>query len=118
MLVFALMSPFLAVCQADKIIGNVRIQVLSPTLVRIELRGSQGFEDCPIFHVTERNWLGTVVTCSLSEGFELIETADFQVILNTWIKQFGDPDYDPSANLDQDTPGKIDFYDFVVFCRE
>ena len=78
-LILALMSPFYAVCQADEVIGDVRVQVLSPTLVRIELRGPLGFEDRPTFHVTERNWPGTSISRSSSGGFELIETSDFIV---------------------------------------
>lgn len=78
-LILALMSSFAAVSRADEIIGNVRVQVLSPTLVRIELKGPQGFENRPTFHITERNWPGTAVTRSSSGGFELIETADFIV---------------------------------------
>ncbi len=78
-IILALMSPFLAVCQADEIIGDVRVQVLSPTLVRIELKGSKGFEDRPTFHITERNWRGATVTRSSAGGFELIQTSDFTV---------------------------------------
>ena len=60
-LILALMSLLGAKCPADEIVGDVRVQVLSPTLVRIELKGPQGFEDRPTFHITERNWPGAAV---------------------------------------------------------
>lgn len=78
-LILGLMSPFLTICRADEIIGNVRVQVLSPTLVRIELKGPQGFEDRPTFHITGRSWPGAAVTRSSSGGVELIQTPDFTV---------------------------------------
>lgn len=65
--------------RADEVIGQVRVQVLSPTLVRIELEGPKGFEDRPTFHITGRNWPGAAVTRSSSGGFEWIRTADFTV---------------------------------------
>ena len=78
-IIIFLVSSFLTFCQADEIVGDVRVQVLSPTLVRIELKGPQGFEDRPTFHVTGRNWPGTAATRSSAGGFELIETSDFIV---------------------------------------
>ena len=39
--------------------GAIRVQALSPTLVRLELKGPHGFEDRPTFHVVERRWPGT-----------------------------------------------------------
>jgi hypothetical protein len=39
-------------------VGNVRVQALSSTLVRLEVRGPHGFEDRPTFHVVERSWPG------------------------------------------------------------
>ncbi|HMP74979.1 MAG TPA: glycoside hydrolase family 31 protein [Kiritimatiellia bacterium] len=41
---------------------NLRVQVLSETLVRIEERGASGFEDRPSFNVVERAWPGVAVT--------------------------------------------------------
>ena len=79
-LILALMSLF-AVCQANEIVGNVRVQVLSPTLVRIELKGPQGFEDRPTFHITGRDWPEVAVTRSSAEGYELIRTPDFAVMI-------------------------------------
>jgi len=38
------------------VIGNVRVQPLSDTLVRLEEKGKRGFEDRDTFVVVERNW--------------------------------------------------------------
>ena len=38
--------------------GRARVQVLSPTLLRIEPKGPKGFEDRTTFTVVERNWTG------------------------------------------------------------
>jgi alpha-glucosidase (family GH31 glycosyl hydrolase) len=78
-LLLALVSSIVTVCQADEVIGNVRVQVLSPTLVRIELEGPQGFENRPTFHITERNWPGAATERLTSGGFEYIKTAGFTV---------------------------------------
>lgn len=40
------------------VVGNVRVQPLSPTLVRIEEKGPLGFEDRETFLVVERDWPG------------------------------------------------------------
>ncbi|MEA2554536.1 MAG: alpha-glucosidase, partial [Fimbriimonadaceae bacterium] len=37
-----------------EVIGNIRVQILSPTLVRIELKGPRGFEDRNTFTVQKR----------------------------------------------------------------
>ena len=39
-------------------VGRVRVQALSPTLVRLEVKGPKGFEDRSTFHVQERSWPG------------------------------------------------------------
>ena len=78
-LIFVLISHVFAFCRADEIVGDVRIGILSPTLVRIELKGPKGFEDRQTFHITERAWPGTAVTRSSSGGFELIKTSNFTV---------------------------------------
>ncbi|MBS1713477.1 MAG: DUF5110 domain-containing protein [Armatimonadetes bacterium] len=43
---------------AQYVSGNVRVQVLSDRLVRIEERGPKGFEDRPTFLVQNRDWPG------------------------------------------------------------
>lgn len=37
---------------------NLRVQVLSPNLVRLEVKGPHGFENRPTFVVRDRNWPG------------------------------------------------------------
>eukprot|EP01052_Picozoa_sp_SAG31_P025602 SAG31_NODE_2253_length_6075_cov_2.406459_2_plen_859_part_00 len=39
-------------------LGNVRVQALSPTLLRVEPKGPHGFEDRTTFMVTSREWEG------------------------------------------------------------
>jgi hypothetical protein len=39
-----------------EVVGNVRVEALTPNLVRIELKGPNGFEDRPTFHVFKRDW--------------------------------------------------------------
>lgn len=78
-LILILMSSLFTFCRADEITGNVRVQVLSSTLVRIELKGPKGFEDRATFHITGRNWPGAAITRSTSGGLELFTTSDFIV---------------------------------------
>lgn len=79
LLVSAMVSPLFTVCRADEVIGNIRVQVLSDTLVRIELKGPKGFENRPTFHITGRQWQGADVTRTSSGGFELVRTSAFTV---------------------------------------
>lgn len=43
------------------IVGRIRVQALSPSLVRLEQMGPRGFEDRPTFHVLERSWPGAAL---------------------------------------------------------
>lgn len=65
----------------SEIIGTVRVQVLSSTLVRLENRGPNGFEDRATFFISNRNWPGASYTRSSAGGYEQIQTADFIVKL-------------------------------------
>lgn len=57
-------------------IGDVRVQVLSSTLVRLEVKGPKGFEDRETFHIVNRDeWLGDRVTRSENEDSVLLETS-------------------------------------------
>ena len=47
-----------SVRQASHVAGPIRVQALSPTLLRLERQGPRGFEDRPTFHVVERSWPG------------------------------------------------------------
>ena len=54
---FGIFSGILA--QDEFIVGNVRVQLLSPTLVRLEQKGPKGFEDRKTYTVLNREWPGT-----------------------------------------------------------
>jgi len=54
---FALL-PVAGAAPSSAVIGDVRVQLLSDSLVRIELKGPAGFEDRETFHVVNRDWPG------------------------------------------------------------
>ena len=63
------------------VLGNVRVQLLSDSLLRIELKGPAGFEDRETFHIVNRDWPGA--TYSLQTHSEAVEirTADYVVMV-------------------------------------
>ena len=63
----------------DVVAGQVRVQLLSGSLVRLELKGPQGFEDRVTFHVANRDWPGTAFTTNLNAGEVVIQTANYSV---------------------------------------
>ena len=61
-------------------VGNVRVQLLSNTLVRIEVKGSDGFEDRPSFSVQKRTgWDKVSYTQKESDGNRVICTDKYDV---------------------------------------
>jgi hypothetical protein len=64
---------------SDFITGNIRVQLLSDSLVRIEVRGSEGFEDRKTFHIVNRAWPGTAYTTNIAGNDVLIRTASYAV---------------------------------------
>ena len=64
-------------------VNNVRVQVLSPTLVRLEVKGPKGFEDRLTYHVVNRDWSGTAATSTVSGGNTLVSTARWKVSVPT-----------------------------------
>ena len=63
-------------------IGDVRVQILSPTLVRLEQRGPKGFEDRKTFHISNRDdWEGTEVFRTEGDGTVILTTSTYQVIV-------------------------------------
>src|SRR4051794_36984463 len=50
------------------IVGNVRVQALSPSLVRIEPKGPRGFEDQTTFSVVNRAFDGIDISLLNSSG--------------------------------------------------
>lgn len=59
--------------------GTVRVQMLSPSLVRLETAGTEGFEDRTTFHIRNRNWGGAAFTSNLISGQIVINTANYTV---------------------------------------
>jgi hypothetical protein len=61
------------------IVGSVRVQMLSSSLVRLESAGAEGFEDRNTFHVVNRNWPGTIYSSNLVSGTVVITTPGYVV---------------------------------------
>ena len=65
---------------ASEIIGNVRVQVLSPTVVRLGGQGPEGVEGRETFHIANRdNWEGTGVTREDADGSVILHTSAFDI---------------------------------------
>ena len=64
---------------AAEVVGNVRVQALSPTLVRLEVKGSGGFEDRPTFHVLKRDWSPVSLARATANGVVTLSTGSFTV---------------------------------------
>ena len=60
-------------------VGLVRVQLLNDSLVRLETKGPNGFEDRATFHVVERHWPSTAFTTRRTAKETLICTHDFVV---------------------------------------
>ncbi|HEY9510846.1 MAG TPA: TIM-barrel domain-containing protein [Verrucomicrobiae bacterium] len=63
----------------DFIVGSVRVQMLSDSLVRLELKGPKGFEDRKTFHVVNRDWPGVSCTSNLVAGEVILTTPNYVV---------------------------------------
>jgi hypothetical protein len=63
----------------DVVAGKVRVELLSGSLVRLELKGPEGFENRDTFHVVNRDWPGTAFTTNLNGGDVVIQTANYSV---------------------------------------
>ncbi len=63
-------------------VGNVRVQLLSETLVRIEEKGPEGFEDRESYLITNRtDWNEVPYTAANAEGSVKISTSGYDVIV-------------------------------------
>ncbi len=61
-------------------VGNVRVQLLTDSLVRIEMKGSKGFEDRASFNVIKRtDWDDVAYTTETTDKETLITTAKYVV---------------------------------------
>jgi hypothetical protein len=61
------------------VVGSVRVQLLSDSLVRLELKGAEGFEDRNTFHVVNRNWPGTAFASNVISGEVVLTTKNYSV---------------------------------------
>ena len=64
-------------------IGNVRVQVLSDTLVRIEVKGPNGmYEDRPSYHIVNReDWPGAETTVMVESQVTKVVTENYTVVV-------------------------------------
>ena len=65
--------------QQAVVVGNVRAQLLSDSLVRLEVKGPQGFEDRKTFHVVNRDWQGAQFSTQTNSDAVEIRAHDFYV---------------------------------------
>ena len=56
-------------------IGNIRVQTLSDTLARVEVKGPEGFEDRETYHITGRDWEG--VSAQVTEAEQMAENDSY-----------------------------------------
>jgi hypothetical protein len=63
----------------ESIVGNVRVQALSPTLVRIEQKGSKGFENRNTLTVVNRDWAGALLKTEKKDGSVLLTSSSWQI---------------------------------------
>ena len=82
----------------EHVVGDLRVQLLSPTVVRLEVRGPQGFEDRPTFTVVERDWPGAPFELDgeriVTEGFTVEPAAG---AVGTVVRVPGHPPYTVEA---------------------
>lgn len=66
----------------EVILGDVRVQMLSDTLVRIEEKGPKGFEDRASFTVTGRDcWEPVAYTATTADGYTVLTTDRYKVYI-------------------------------------
>lgn len=64
---------------SSAVVGQIRVQCLSDTLVRLEQKGPHGFEDRATFNVVNRNWPGSVCASNLVSGEVQLATKNYVV---------------------------------------
>ena len=64
-------------------VGDLRVQTLSPTLVRVEAKGAMGFEDRHTFMVVNRGFGGVPITKTAvaADGSTHLTTAHYTVVV-------------------------------------
>ncbi len=65
--------------QSSVTIGSVRIQLLSGSCIRLEVKGPEGFEDRNTFHILNRDWPGTKFELVTNASIITIQTANYSV---------------------------------------
>ena len=68
-----------AVFAGESIVGNVRVQALSPTLVRIEQKGQKGFENRNTLTVVNRDWAGIPLETEKKDGKVSVKASAYEV---------------------------------------
>ncbi|MGD9091753.1 MAG: glycoside hydrolase family 31 protein [Anaerolineales bacterium] len=63
------------------VVGAVRVQALSKTLVRVEGKGTGGFEDRLTFTVVNRDWEGDNLQLEKQDGRTILETNSYRIII-------------------------------------
>ncbi len=67
--------------EREVVVGAVRVQLLSPTLVRLEERGAGGFEDRCTFVVVDRDWPGAAHEVSRTAEGTVIDATSYRVLV-------------------------------------
>ncbi len=78
---FTALGPLAHAQVSAEIVGDIRVEALSPTLVRIEKKGPLGFEDRPTFHVVERKWPGIPLKRAQEGNVVVLSTGKWMVIV-------------------------------------
>ena len=78
-LIYCSASLLAARAASENIVGQVRVQCLSPALVRLEVRGPNGFENRNTFHIVSRDWPGCVCVSNRVGNEVQLVTANYTV---------------------------------------
>lgn len=68
-----------AAVAGEATVGNIRVQALSPTLVRIEQKGPKGFENRTTLTVVDRDWTGLPLKAGKKDGNVLLVSPAYQI---------------------------------------
>ncbi len=63
------------------VIGKVRVQPLSDSLVRLEIKGPKGFENRKTFNVVDRDWPGAKFSTEKNDAVTKIKTIAYTIIV-------------------------------------
>ncbi len=71
----------IASAASGEIVGKIRVQALTPELIRIEVQGPKGFEDRPTFHVVNRDFKQVKMRKTKKDGQIELSTSRWTVAL-------------------------------------